>query len=43
MIPSESRQRIETQVEEEIRTAFECAETDVFPEARELLTDVSGD
>jgi TPP-dependent pyruvate/acetoin dehydrogenase alpha subunit len=43
MIPSESRQRIETQVEEEIRTAFECAENDVFPEARELLTDVSGD
>jgi TPP-dependent pyruvate/acetoin dehydrogenase alpha subunit len=43
LIPPESRERIEAQVEEEIRRAFECAENDAFPEARELLTDVIGD
>lgn len=43
LIPPESRECIEAQVEEEIRTAFDCAENDAFPEACELLTDVSGD
>jgi TPP-dependent pyruvate/acetoin dehydrogenase alpha subunit len=43
LIPPESRDRIEAQVEEEIQRAFECAENHAFPEARELLTDVSGD
>jgi TPP-dependent pyruvate/acetoin dehydrogenase alpha subunit len=43
LIPPESREQIEAQVDEEIQRAFECAEKDAFPEARELLTDVSGD
>ena len=43
LIAAESRERIEAQVDEEIQTAFQCAEKDAFPEARELLTDVSGD
>ena len=43
LISAESRERIEAQVEEEIQMAFERAENDAFPGARELLTDVSGD
>jgi TPP-dependent pyruvate/acetoin dehydrogenase alpha subunit len=43
LIVPESRERIEAQVEEEIRAAIACAEDDPFPESRELLTDVTGD
>jgi TPP-dependent pyruvate/acetoin dehydrogenase alpha subunit len=43
LIAPQSRERIETQVEEEIRAAIVCAEDEPFPEAHELLTDVTGD
>src|SRR5215468_510721 len=43
LIPSQRRALIEAQVEEEIQAAFACAEDDALPEARELLTDVTGD
>ena len=43
LIVPEDRQRIEAAVEEEIRTAMAFAEDEPFPDARELLTDVTGD
>ncbi|MET0500404.1 MAG: thiamine pyrophosphate-dependent dehydrogenase E1 component subunit alpha [Candidatus Binatia bacterium] len=43
LIPSQSRERIEAEVEAEIREAIASAEEDPFPDARELLTDVIGD
>ena len=43
LIAPENRERIEAQVEEEIRAAIAYAEDEPFPEARELLTDVTGD
>jgi TPP-dependent pyruvate/acetoin dehydrogenase alpha subunit len=43
LIGSESRERIEAQVKDEIRVAIAWAEEEPFPEARELLTDITGD
>jgi TPP-dependent pyruvate/acetoin dehydrogenase alpha subunit len=43
LIQPESRERIEAAVEEEIRTAIAFADQEPFPDARELLTDVTGD
>ena len=43
LIPPPSRERIEAEVEAEIREAIASAEQDPFPDARELLTDVTGD
>lgn len=43
LIARENRERIEAAVEEEIRTAIAFAEQEPFPDARELLTDVTGD
>lgn len=43
LMAPESRGGIEAQVEEEIQAAFACAENDSFPQAHELLTDVTGD
>ena len=43
LIPPQSRERIEAEVEAEIREAIASAEEDPFPDARELLTDVIGD
>jgi TPP-dependent pyruvate/acetoin dehydrogenase alpha subunit len=43
LITPESRRRIEAAVEEEIRQAMAFAEHEPFPDARELLTDVTGD
>jgi TPP-dependent pyruvate/acetoin dehydrogenase alpha subunit len=43
LMAPETRGGIEAQVEEEIQAAFACAENDAFPQAHELLTDVTGD
>jgi TPP-dependent pyruvate/acetoin dehydrogenase alpha subunit len=43
LIAPETRERMEAEVEEEIRTAMTLAEEEPFPAARELLTDVTGD
>jgi TPP-dependent pyruvate/acetoin dehydrogenase alpha subunit len=43
LITPEDRRRIEAAVEEEIQTAMAFAEHEPFPDARELLTDVTGD
>jgi TPP-dependent pyruvate/acetoin dehydrogenase alpha subunit len=43
LIAPENRERIEAAVEEEIRAAIRFAEEGPFPDARELLTDVTGD
>jgi 2-oxoisovalerate dehydrogenase E1 component len=43
LISSESRERIEAQVKDEIRVAIAWAEEEPFPEERELLTDVTGE
>jgi TPP-dependent pyruvate/acetoin dehydrogenase alpha subunit len=43
LIAPEDRKRIETSVEQEIQTAMAFAEHEPFPDARELLTDVTGD
>jgi 2-oxoisovalerate dehydrogenase E1 component len=43
LIAPGSRERIEAAVEEEIRTAIAFAEQEPFPDAGELLTDVTGD
>jgi len=43
LITPENRRRIEAEVEEEIQTAMAFAEDEPFPDARELLTDVTGD
>ena len=43
LIPAEKRDRISAEVEAEIREAIDSAEQDPFPDARDLLTDVTGD
>jgi TPP-dependent pyruvate/acetoin dehydrogenase alpha subunit len=43
LITPGSRERIEAAVEKEIRTAIAFAEQEPFPDAGELLTDVTGD
>jgi TPP-dependent pyruvate/acetoin dehydrogenase alpha subunit len=43
LIAPGSRERIEAAVEEEIRTVIAFAEQEPFPDAGELLTDVTGD
>jgi TPP-dependent pyruvate/acetoin dehydrogenase alpha subunit len=43
LIRPESRERIEAAVEEETRAAMAFAEQEPFPDAGELLTDVTGD
>jgi TPP-dependent pyruvate/acetoin dehydrogenase alpha subunit len=43
LIPAPNRERIAAEVEAEIREAIASAEQDPFPDARELLTDVTGD
>jgi TPP-dependent pyruvate/acetoin dehydrogenase alpha subunit len=43
LIPAQNRERIAAEVEAEIREAIAGAEQDPFPDARELLTDVTGD
>ncbi|MGB7948689.1 MAG: thiamine pyrophosphate-dependent dehydrogenase E1 component subunit alpha [Candidatus Binatia bacterium] len=43
LIPAPNRERIAAEVEAEIREAIAGAEQDPFPDARELLTDVTGD
>jgi len=43
LIAPAARERINQEVEEEIRGAIAFAEASAFPDARELLTDVTGD
>jgi TPP-dependent pyruvate/acetoin dehydrogenase alpha subunit len=43
LVAPEERKRIEAAVEEEISAAIAFAEGEPFPDARELLTDVTGD